>query len=660
MKPRTEGERMKFLGDLVEKELSQAEGQGDELERNRAEAVRYYEGAPRGDEVKNRSAAISMDVADMTNSVLAMLLPMLSTDATVEFEPESEEDEAQAKLESDVLNRVVIEDNRGWVEIQEAIKDGLLKKNACMKVRMANREETRTFNVSDASDDQRAAIVNDPETPDGETRRVSGDLLTATRTSRFFVVAAVPVENITYQAGYTGELRDIRFFAEALEYTRSDLVNMGIPKGVVDKLQAYGALPGTTRVKKDRGSANSRDQDIIQCHEAYVLTDMNGDGVSERYKVLVANSRTCLEYEPADLVPYALGSPFINPHTLTGESLFDHTKASQDVKTSLIRQLLDNTAAINNGRYIYNPERTNEEDVLNPTAGGGIRSRDPQGVIPVIIPDVTSGIMMALQYEDKRRTERGGAALELMTGQAQLVGETAFGIERQYASREAMVSMMAANFSETLLRDLYLLTHEFLRRYSSGTFKVRLHGKFTEVDPKTWKPRTRLNVKTGMSPGARGHMQNALGQSIQLQAAAMQSGLAGVVASPVTLYRTHIDWLRLAGIANPERLLIDPESDAAKQAVADQQAAARQAAAAQQKLLETQLEIERMKVRQREIEAAGKLQHDFYETDTNAQMKEMEITAKGVIDLETTRMTTEAHKASAEKRSDAAREIRSA
>jgi len=501
-------------------------------------------------------------------------------------------------------------------------------------------DETRTFNVEDATEEQLRAIIND--TPENETREIVGDHLVATRRTREFHVQAVPTENVTWQAGYTGRnLNGIRFFAEALEYTRSELIELGISRSVVDELKPYGVLPNVTRTRDQKQTAQSKDQDVIQCHEAYVLTDMNGDGISERYKCLVANGRVCLSYEPADLVPYAMGTPFINPHKIGGESLFDHIRTSQDVKTSLVRQLLDNTAAINNGRYIYDPARTNEEDVLNPVAGGGIRSRDPMGVVPVPIPDVTSGILAALTYEDKRRTERGGAALELMSGQAQIVGDTAFGIDRQYAARESMVSMMAANFAETLLRSIYLLTHEFVRRYSKEPFTVRIKGKFTEIDPKEWRHRTRVNVKTGMSPGARGHLQQTLGTAMQLQATAMQSGLSGVLASPTTIYRTAIDWLRMAGVANPERLWIDPESDPAQQAMQATQEASQKSQEMQLQIVQAQLEIEKLKIEQAAREADGKLQHAYYETEAKMATEEAKITGTGIIELEKSRISAQ-------------------
>ena len=651
MKPKTKAQRHQFLGSLVEREVSQAEGSGDEAEQNRAEAIKYYLAKPRGDEVDDRSGVISTDVADMTNAVLAMLTPMLSTDAVVEFEPESEEDEAQARVESDVCNRIIIEDNRGYIEIQEAIKDALLMRNACMKVTVMDDAFSQTFNIEGASEEHRRALVNDAQ--EGETRSIEGDQLTITTQRRRFLVDAVPIENMRYQPGFTGDLQDIRFIAEAMEYTRSELVEMGIDKSLVASLHPHSKVESSgVRDNRDRGhtvqNAQTRDQDIIDCYEAYVLTDMDGDGISERYKVLVANDRVCLSYERVDLVPYAMGTPFINPHRITGESLFDHVKTSQDVKTALLRNLIDNTLAINNGRYIYDPARANEADILNPVAGGGIRASDPTAVVPVMVPDVTTGILSALDYEDKRRTERGGAALDMMSADAQIVGETAHGIERQYASREAMVSMMASNLSETLLRGIYLLTHEFLRRYSDRPFNVRQKGQLVETDPRSWPKRTRVNVKTGMSPGQRGHLEQVLSANMQFQATAMQSGMDGILATPQTIYRTAMDWLRMAGVPNPERHWIDPESPQAQQAAETKAQQQQEQMQMQMQLVQAQIRLEELKIKSKEKIEADKLEHAYYETETKVATEEAKLAGSGTIELEKERMRNDAELAKAQ------------
>lgn len=642
---RSNKSRLKWLAGLCDNELSRAEGShSDEVQSNRQMAMDYYFAKPRGDELEGRSQVVSTDVADMTNATLAMLVPMLSTDCVVEFEPQGEDDEAQAKAESDIVNAIIVEDNNGFIEIQEAVKDALLLKNGCMKIHIDESVDTVRYNVKGV-DKEQVAFLAQPQAQN-EQRVVKNGTLTVTTTNREFVTSAIPIENISYQSSYVGHLKDIRFWAERIPYTRSDLVDMGVDAELVDKLNnKTDSDNGTSRARNqttgETYDAETRDQDIIDCHECYLRVDLDGDGVSERYKVLISGTNG-LMFEAADLLPYSIGSPFLNPHRITGESLFDHLKSTQDVKTAYNRQLIDNVSIINNGRYAYDPGQVAEEDVLQVTAGGGIRARNPAAsIIPIMVPDVTMGILAAISYEDQRRTERGGASLDMMGAQEQLVGETAHGIERQYASREAMASMMSTNLSETLIRGIYVLTHEFLRRYANEPIKVRINGKYQEVDPRQWPQRNRVNVKTGMTPGQRGHLQSTLAQHIGFQAQAMTQGMAGILASPETIYRTSMDWLRMAGVDNPERHAIDPQSEPAQEAQQAQREQAKQQAEAQQQLFERQFGLEEQKVKVDVKKHEADIGHKYYDTDMDAAVAEAKIAGQGVIDLEKQRITHE-------------------
>ena len=645
----TKSDKMRWLGGIVQNELNRAEGGGeDELQANRQKALNYYFCRPRGDEVADRSKVISSDVADVINATLALLVPMLSTDAIVEFEPNGEEDETSAKAESDVVNAIIIEDNRGFIQIQSAVKDGLLLKNGVMKVSVDERITVLRYEIANVDELQVAQLMTDLR-PNQEAER-DGDTLTITTTQRQFITNAVPVENISYTSGFIGRLQDVPFFAERIEYSRSDLIELGISKKTVDALSPSsstnnGAKLARLDTQTDDNDAETKDQEIIDCHECYIMVDMDNDGIGERHRVLVANEQTVLETEPEDMLPYAMGSPFLNPHQITGESLFDHLMQTQDSKTAFMRQLHDNIATVVNGRYVYNPAQASEEDILSPKAGGGIRARDPSAVLPLMVPDVTSGILTGLSYEDQRRTERGGAAIDLLTAQSQIIGETAHGIERQMASREAMTSMMATNFSESMIRDLYLLTHEFMRRFANEPIMVRINGSYQETDPTQWPQRTRLNVRTGMSPGQRGHMQTVLMQHMQLQTQAMQLGMDGVLASAQTIYRTGIDWLRLAGIDNPERLSIDPNSQPALQRIQQTQEAQQEAQqkAEQQAQQDAQAAqaLEVAKLQSDNKQHQGDLEHKYYDTNTDAQVAQAKLTGQGVVDLERERIRNE-------------------
>ena len=334
------------------------------------------------------------------------------------------------------------------------------------------------------------------------------------------------------------------------------------------------------------------------------------------------------------LIPYGLGSPFLAAHTVTGESLFGHIRPTQDNKTVLLRQFQNNVRAINHGRYVYDPANCEEEDVLTPTAGGGIRSRNPsQSVVPLVVPDVSQGILAALDYEDKMRTERGGASLDMLGSNQQLASETAFGMERQYGARELLVSMFAKNLGETMIRDTWLLMHEYLRRFSDGPMMVKQAGQWVETDPRSWPKRKRLNVNTGMTPGQRAALQTALQGHVQLQIAAIGQGASGQLADFQTLYNTQMDALQLAGAQNPDRYMIDPASPRAMEAAQQQQEGTQKSQAVEREGQKKLVELEYRKLDNDARKHAEEMKFKYYDADLKAEVKGAEIGSQAELQL---------------------------
>ena len=120
-----------------------SETSADELTGSRTNALKYYKGNPRGDEVDGESAVISMDVADTVHAMLAQMMPIFKSDTVVNFEAESEDDEQQARTEADFCNYQVMEKNNGYVLFQTALKDAMLSKNAVAKVYVDETEDVQ-------------------------------------------------------------------------------------------------------------------------------------------------------------------------------------------------------------------------------------------------------------------------------------------------------------------------------------------------------------------------------------------------------------------------------------------------------------------------------------------------------------------------------------
>lgn len=647
---------------ILEQEITAAENdEGGDVNAASEEALDYYYGRlpkPDGEfeEDGKASPIVSTDVADMVNAVLAQLAPMLSTDCLVEFEAKGKQDEEQSRAESSAVNHIIIEENQGYVELQEAIKDALLLRNCAAKVFVEDETDVRRIPLTDAAGDplpnEAAAVLLQPKIPQ-ETRELDGDNVKVTTTFRKFRFRAVPVDNIVYEANAPhSDVQQLRFFAERLFYTRSELREMGFPKEVISGLPAIGDVQtGAERKRNASGqpanNAHSRDQDNILCYEAYLLIDLDGDGISERYKILYAGN-TVLEYEAVDVVPYAFGTGFIVSHRMTGESLADKVIPVQFYKTQLLRNWLDNQEWINRGQWVADPTTTNFDDI---TSGAGIvRAKDmARPPTRMEVRDLGPSINAALTYQDKMRTEKGGAALDMMSADAQLVGETAYGIERQYAQREMLVSFMGRNLAETFIRPLYLLMHHFLRRYSNAPLELKMNGEWTQVDPRQWRKRTRCNVKAGMSAGERTHIQRTLQQLLQFQMQALQMGQNGVLADLTTIYNTITDWATYAGLDDPDSYVINPISPSAQRAAQANSQAQQQQAQAQQQLqrflIGEQLKLEYAKLQQKAKEANDELAYKFWSDRLKSETEEMKIVATGTIDLEKVQMQGERNEA---------------
>ncbi len=643
------------LRSTIRQELNNAENADyHSMHQSHDNALKFYYGElPNPDQQEDiyadpsRSPIISTDVSDMVNAVLAQLTPMLSTDALVSFEAKGKADEEQAQSESAAVNHVILEQNEGFIELEEAIKDALLMRNCAAKVYVDDDVDTRLIPTEGLSDEEINVLLQ-TRLP-REERELVGDNVRVTTTYRKFCFDAVPFENILYEANVSDtNLQKLRFFAERLYYTRSELIEMGFPKKVIEELQKSQEEKITVSRRRNASYQTTRnstteDQESIECYECYQLIDLDGDGISERYKVLMAGGWV-LDYEPCDLIPYSVGTAFLASHRIAGESLAERVIPVQVYKSHILRNWLDNQERVIHGQWVGDPDKTNFDDIM--LNAGVVRHKDG-AMRPdrMEVRDLGPSMAAALEYQDKMRTEKGGAALDMMSADAQLVGETAYGIERQYAQREMLVSFMGRNLSETFIRPLYLLMHEYMRRYANAPIELKMAGEWTQVDPQQWPKRERVTVRAGMTAGERTHIQRTLQQLLNYQLQAIQSGQNGVLADLSTVYNTILDWCSYAGIDDADRYVINPRSQAAQQAAQAnsqaQQQAQQQAAQAQQALIREQLQLEYAKLQQKAKESGDELAYKYWSDRLKSETEEMKIVASGTIDLEKVQMQGE-------------------
>jgi hypothetical protein len=332
-------------------------------------------------------------------------------------------------------------------------------------------------------------------------------------------------------------------------------------------------------------------EDIIEFWECYVRLDVDGDGVAELMKVCLASS-TILEKSPIEYIPYASGTPFLQAHRFNGLGLYDKLKNVQDAKTHTLRQLLDNQNHANNARVTVIDGQVNVDDVTNSRPGGVVRARAPDAVVPFPFTDIGPSAQNTLSYLDKIRSERGGASLDLQSAELQIAGETAHGVERQMSAKEQLAALMTRTLAETLIRQLYLLTHQALRMYIPEDLQFQVMDEFVQTNPGQWVERKNVQVRAGLSMAERMRKQAALEAIIVRQDALKQQGS---YVSADDVYNAQLDWCRAQSIENPERYFTDPNSEEAQMFQQQQAQAQQEQNAMQQMLVDLQREFEERK-----------------------------------------------------------------
>lgn len=607
----------KELVGLLRRQITRAQDNGPsaaELKR----AVDYYYGRPRGDEVPGRSQVQSLDVADMIHAVMAQILPSFTQDAICQFEPDGPDDDALARLESDAVNRVVMESNRGYAVLYQAIKDALLLKNGIVKVWLDEDKDYRRVRVG-AVDPLRFIVGSDQACPLLED--------------------------------YGG------FCAEQKDYARGELVEMGFDRDLVARIPvgdieadntATSARnrQGTDPERADAGWAN----EVVTVWECYAeLPASDEASTAELYRCLVAGSILLLK-ERADYVPYAAGTGFIEPHKFWGLSMYDRLKTVQDAKTAIQRQWIDNLANCNNTRTVIN-DRVNLDDYTDTRPGGAVRVEGAgpvqDSLMPLAVLDAGPAALSYLQYLDQVRADRGGAALQMANAEAQLTGAAvgSQGVDRIYSVQEAMAGMIARTLAETLLRSLFLLVHRVLRTELQEPLTLRLADQWVQVDPSEWRPRDRVNIKSGLSPGEKARKQAALSQVIQYQWAVLQAGQDGTMVTLPNLYNAYLDWASANDLDAGEKYFTDSRSQTSQAAAEQKGQQAQQQQALQMQMQQALLQVEQAKVELDKYKADLDARTKLIELRVNAETEEAKIVGAATTELQ--RVQLEAERAAA-------------
>ena len=640
------------LGPLIQKELEYSDNrQGSETQQNTWVAYDYMLYRAKGDEVEGRSQIQSGDVADVIDHVHAEIQPMLDVEQLVEIRPEGAQDVEQAELETKALNWYYKERCRGREKLDDAIQDGLLLRNGFIKVwpedsfRLPYVETLE--GTSDQIDAALAMLAEDGsiirvqsqeviqeaqyETvsgigPDGITT-LGAEVEVAPRVERVEVliihkqreILMEPVarEDMFISRDATDQnLQKPRLVAQRRWMTRNEAIALGLDHDDVFKITATDHVTQQTKVARLQDAqtrttkAAHQGGDLIAIYEVYYLVDADGDGHAERHKVFYAerrvlrwgeHSETPGEYadEIVRLVPFASGSPLKLAHRHQGRSLFDKERAIEDGKRSLLRQGLDNVEQANNRRPLLGPG-VDPDDVEETEIGAYIRcSQGIEHYGETQFTPMFSETLLGLDYMDKIRRERGGAAVE-HAGPGFLPGNTAaHTAERTMSATEQLAAMMARNYANTLIRDSFVILHQQLK-LAGEALSFEDGDDWQSTEPRHWMDRERFTVNLGLSQGERMRRASAYEGHFHKQMALAQSGKDGVLVDDQNIYECVTAQANVQGLVDADQMYTAPDSEQAELARMQRANAMQQQQQFQQMMQQTLINAELQRTQMQE------------------------------------------------------------
>jgi len=422
------------------------------------------------------------------------------------------------------------------------------------------------------------------------------------------VFGRVAIENVPPEEFLIGKraksLEDADFVAHRTTKTVSDLVEMGYDR---DEVEAYGGYTdleiSEERTSRFEDLETNADFDSLDpamrevlVVESYIRTDYDGDGIAEFRRVLtIGEGHHILENEEFDHIPFAILSPILMPHRAIGRSVAELVMDVQLIKSTLMRQLLDNIYNTNNSRVVAVEGQVNLDDLLTNRPGGIVRARAPGMVQPLAVPEVSRSVFPALEYMDRLKEQRTGVSRQSMGLDADaLQSTTATAVAAMTSASQGKIEMIARVFAETGMRRLFRGILHLVTKYDNKPKIIRLNNQFVPVDPREWSHTFDVQINVGLGNGTRDEQLRTLFLIVQKQEQIMQMmGPNNPIVNPV-LYRNALAKIaELSGFKNSAEFFADPRQAPPQQPQQPQQDPA---IAIEMQKLQAELEMDRQKM----------------------------------------------------------------
>jgi len=613
-----------------------------ELSNQREDAMKYYLGEPFGNEIDGRSEIVTTDVRDTVEYIMPSLMRIFTTHNNIaEFEPQGPEDVEMAEQATNYVNYVFNRQNNGFKVLYDAFKDALISKTGVIKHFWEEKEEVSTETYTNLTEiEYQSILANDDlevvehtETliqkaqTDEMGTLVSPEIVTHDVVAKCYKnygqvrVMSVPPEEFLVSRR-AASLEDADFVCHRVKKSVSDLIAEGYDPAIVNEIPSYDQ--SEAELNEERLARFSYDDDSVPpsegsgpnkkvwIDECYMRIDYDNDGVAELRKI-TKGGHYILDNEEIDMIPFSAICPLPIPHKFYGMSIADTVKDIQLIKSTIMRNLLDNMYLTNNARYAVLAGQVELDDLLTSRPGGIVRMRAPGAVTALPTPQIQPYAFQMVQYLDGIREERSGVSKmtqglnpDVLTSHV-----TSGAISAATESSMQRIELIARIFAETGVKDLFRNIYALVQRYEDRQKMFYLNGKFVPIDVSRWKEKLNCTVNVGVGSGSQQSKMQTMSSIMTILGTLVQQGAMGTLVTSKNLYNAIGEYIAQAGYKNTDQFISNPEMMPPKppaEPTLEEKVAAQKAQVELQKLqlqakeleIETQIKAQELKLKEEE------------------------------------------------------------
>ena len=619
----------------IQEEVADSLGYDGEISKQREKAIDYYYALPFGNEVEGRSQYVDSTVQDTIEWIKPSLMRVFASgDEMVKFSPHGPEDVAAAAQATDYVNYVFTKDNPGWEILYSWFHDALLQKNGIVKVWWDEYEEEQREEYHNLTDMEYELLISNKGVEVVEEEEVYEDttyhnvVIKRSNANGRIRIENVPPDEFLISRE-SKKIQEARFVCHRVKKNLSELKLMypdedfgpeDLGGGYNEEMfnserTARFSFDNSSDIGYNMGSEHEEALREYWLHESFLRTDYDDDGIAELRKVCSIGNYV-FSNEEVDKVPFVSITPLKIPHKFFGLSVADLVMDLQLIKSTLMRNLMDNAYNQNFGRYAVLEGQANLDDLLTQRPGGVVRVKSPNAIMPLATPPLEPYSFQMLGYLDEVRESRTGVNKNTqgINADALTSHTTATAVNAVMTNAQSRVELIARQFAETGVKELMRCIYELLLKNQDKERVVMLRNEWVPVRPDMWNDKMDCTVSVALGNGSKDQQMMHLSRMLSFAGEAMKGGLS--IVTEQNMYNLGAALVKAMGYQNVNDYLTQPTPPQPQQPDPEEQLAQ----------MEVQLKQKELEIKAADVQVKmQKIQQEAKKDAVDAQLKVAEL-----------------------------------